>query len=179
MLVLFNKPYHVLSQFRDGEGRRTLSEFIELKRVYPAGRLDYDSEGLLLLTDDGRLQHRIASPKHKTWKTYWLQVDGEITDEAIQGLQAGVELKDGLTRPAKVKRISEPNLWPRNPPVRFRAKIPTSWIEIGIREGKNRQLRRMSAAVGFPTLRLVRRQIGRWDLGDLQPGQYRIADDLS
>lgn len=172
-LILLNKPYQVLSQFSDNEGRDTLAKYINEKQVYPAGRLDYDSEGLLLLTNDGTLQHRIANPKHKLPKTYWVQVEGDISEEAIEALRRGVCLKDGKTRPAQVKPIPEPILWPRTPPVRFRASIPTHWLEITITEGRNRQVRRMTAAVKLPTLRLVRVRIGEWALDDLLPGQSR------
>ena len=175
-LVLFNKPYGVLTQFSDSEGRETLKDFIDIPRVYAAGRLDKDSEGLLLLTDDGKLQNELSDPKYKKQKSYWVQVDGDISNEAILILQQGVTLKDGLTRPAKVSIIEEPALWPRVPPVRYRANIPTSWIEISISEGKNRQVRRMTAAVGFPTLRLVRVAIAQWQIGDLQPGQYKSIE---
>ena len=173
-LVLLNKPFDVLCQFTDDDKRSTLADFVDIKHVYPAGRLDKDSEGLLLLTDDGALQHRIAHPKQKLAKVYWVQVDNEITDQAIKSLSEGVQLKDGVTRPAKVKRIPPPkNLWKRSPPIRVRQSIPTSWIEIAITEGKNRQVRRMTAAVGFPTLRLIRHRIGDWRLQDLQPGEYQ------
>lgn len=175
-LILFNKPCGVLSQFTDGEQRQTLAGFIPLKGLYPAGRLDRDSEGLLLLTDDGQLQAQIANPRHKTWKRYWIQVEGEVSDQAIEQLQQGVTLKDGPTRPARVRRIESPELWPRTPPIRYRASIPTSWLEVQIREGRNRQVRRMSAAVGFPTLRLVRMSIGDWQLGELQPGDWKLLD---
>lgn len=172
-LVLFNKPYGVLSQFTDEQGRPTLKHYFVDDKIYPAGRLDFDSEGLLLLTDNGKLQQRISDPRFKLPKTYWAQVDGCISDEAIQQLQRGVQLKDGLTKPAKAQRIPEPeNLWPRDPPIRYRAAIPTSWLELTISEGKNRQVRRMTAAVGFPTLRLIRCQIGNWSLGGLQPGDF-------
>ena len=172
-LLLFNKPYNVLSQFTDADGRETLADYIDVKHVYAAGRLDKDSEGLLLLTDDGKLQDKISHPRKKLAKCYWAQVEGEVTDKAIEKLCRGVKLKDGVTLPAKVKRISEPEcLWPRNPPVRFRKTVPTSWLEIIIQEGKNRQVRRMTAATGFPTLRLIRHKIGNWRLGDLKPGKY-------
>jgi 23S rRNA pseudouridine2457 synthase len=171
-LVLFNKPYGVLSQFTDASGRPTLKQYFPDDHIYPAGRLDFDSEGLLLLTDDGALQHRISDPRFKQPKTYWAQVDGEINDDAIQQLQVGIMLNDGPTRPAQARHIEEPaNLWPRDPPVRYRAAIPTSWLELTITEGKNRQVRRMTAAVGFPTLRLIRVRIGDWALNDMQPGQ--------
>lgn len=172
-IILFNKPFRVLSQFTGDPDQNTLSSFISMPGMYPAGRLDNDSEGLLVLTDDGALQHRISHPKHKLEKTYWAQVEGEITDAALNLLRQGVVLNDGRTKPASAKLIEQPELWPRDPPVRFRAHIPTSWIELKISEGKNRQVRRMTAAVGFPTLRLVRVAIGNWSLGDLQPGQYR------
>lgn len=172
-LVLFNKPYGVLCQFSDKDGRPVLADYIALPDVYPAGRLDHDSEGLLLLTDDGVLQHRISDPRWKQEKTYWVQVDGDMTEDALAALRKGVQLKDGLTLPAKAERINEPSLWERNPPVRFRAHIPTSWIALTISEGRNRQVRRMTAAVGFPTLRLVRVAIGPWQLDTLQPGEWR------
>jgi 23S rRNA pseudouridine2457 synthase len=172
-LLLFNKPYNVLSQFTDSEGRQTLADFIDIRHVYAAGRLDKDSEGLLLLTNDGQLQDQIAHPKEKMAKSYWVQVEGDINKQALRHLARGVELKDGMTLPAKVKKISEPeNLWLRTPPVRFRKSVPTSWLELVITEGKNRQVRRMTAAVGFPTLRLIRHKIGHWQLGDLKPGHY-------
>lgn len=177
-IILFNKPFRVLSQFTSEMGHETLADYIQIPNVYPAGRLDHDSEGLLILTDDGRLQHRISHPKHKLAKTYWAQVEGEISDTAIDGLQRGVILKDGLTRPATAKRINEPNLWPRNPPVRYRAAIPTSWVELTITEGRNRQVRRMTAAVGFPTLRLIRVAVGDWRLDNLLPGQYLVTEPL-
>lgn len=174
-LILLNKPFRVLSQFTDEKNanieRETLAQYIQQKHVYAAGRLDYDSEGLLLLTDDGALQQHIANPQHKLPKTYWVQVEGEESSEAVNALSAGVMLKDGITKPAEVSIIPEPSLWERSPPVRFRQSIPTHWLSITITEGKNRQVRRMTAAVGLPTLRLVRAQIGDWALGELQPGE--------
>ncbi|MCU7938134.1 MAG: pseudouridine synthase [gamma proteobacterium symbiont of Bathyaustriella thionipta] len=176
-LVLFNKPYNVLCQFTDSDqnhasSRENLSDYLSIDKVYPAGRLDRDSEGLLLLTDSGSLQHQIAHPKHSKEKSYWVQVDGAITDQAIKHLRKGVSLKDGVTRPAKARKITPPDIWSRTPAVRFRKDIPTSWLELTISEGKNRQVRRMTAAVGFPTLRLIRHRIGQWTLNDLQPGEY-------
>lgn len=176
-LILFNKPYDVLSQFTDkgsaGSARRTLSDFVDVPGVYPAGRLDRDSEGLLILTDDGRLQARIADPRFKLPKTYLVQVEGTITDAALDGLRAGVMLNDGMTRPARAEAIAPPDLWPRDPPVRFRKTVPDGWLRLTITEGRNRQVRRMTAAVGLPTLRLVRWQVGDWALGDLAPGTWR------
>ena len=180
-LVLFNKPYNVLSQFTDSDtkhasDRKNLSDYLSIDKVYPAGRLDRDSEGLLLLTDSGSLQHQIAHPKHSKEKSYWVQVDGAITEQAIRQLRQGVKLKDGLTLPAKARIIQEPDIWPRTPAVRFRKEIPTSWIELTISEGKNRQVRRMTAAVGFPTLRLIRHRIGKWQLNKLQPGEFLLLN---
>lgn len=172
-LILLNKPFNVLCQFTDKDGRPTLADYVDVGEVYPAGRLDYDSEGLVLLTDDGALQHRIASPRLKMAKTYWAQVEGEITREALDQLTKGVDLKDGPTQPAKAFRIDEPTIWPRNPPVRYRASVPTTWIELSITEGRNRQVRRMTAAVGFPTLRLIRIAIGDWRIDGLAPGESR------
>ncbi|MCU7922869.1 MAG: pseudouridine synthase [Candidatus Thiodiazotropha sp. (ex Dulcina madagascariensis)] len=176
MLILFNKPYGVLTQFTDNQGRATLADFIDIRQVYAAGRLDRDSEGLVLLTDDGKLQHRLSDPRRKTWKTYWVQVEGIPDDQAIDKLQRGVVLKDGPTLPAKVKSISPPDLWPRTPPIRHRATIPTHWLELQLHEGRNRQARRMTASVGHPTLRLVRIGIGRWQLRHLLPGEWLTID---
>ncbi len=177
-LVRFNKPYNVLSQFTDRvapEARATLSDHIDLPGIYPAGRLDRDSEGLLLLTDDGRLQARIADPKFKLPKTYLVQVEGEPDPTALALLRNGVRLKDGVTRPAEAERIDDPALWPRDPPIRVRVSIPDCWLKLVIREGRNRQVRRMTAAVGHPTLRLVRWSIGDWSLADLPPGEWQIV----
>ncbi len=171
-LVAFNKPFGVVTQF-SGEGP-TLKDYIDMPGVYPAGRLDKDSEGLLLLTDDGMLQARISSPKFKLPKTYWVLVEREPSDEALEQLRQGVTLKDGVTKPAEVKRIDQPaGLWERDPPVRYRKNVKDAWLELTIREGRNRQVRRMTAAIGHPTLRLVRNRIGEWSLGDLQPGEWR------
>ena len=172
-VLLFNKPYGVICQFsRDGL-HPTLADYITVPDFYPAGRLDTDSEGLLLLTDDGKLQHRITDPKHKLSKTYWVQVEGVPDEAVLQRLRGGVQLKDGLTLPAEAGLMDEPaNLWQRDPPVRFRKDIPTSWLQLTIREGKNRQVRRMTAAVGFPTLRLIRHAIGDWKLDGIAPGKW-------
>ena len=181
-LILFNKPYGVLSQFTDRgseTARATLSDYIDVPGVYPAGRLDRDSEGLLILTDDGALQARISSPKHKTPKTYLAQVEGEPDDAALAALRRGVTLNDGPTRPATVRRIEAPMLWDRDPPVRYRKSVPDSWIELTITEGRNRQVRRMTAAVGYPTLRLVRWRIGGWEIGDLGLGEWREVERSS
>ncbi len=180
-ILLLNKPYDVLCQFTDSQDRHTLAEFIGDKGFYPAGRLDRDSEGMVLLTDDGALQHCIAHPKHKMPKTYWVQVEGEPDESALQQLRDGVVLKDGVTLPASVKRLAEPEIWPRIPPIRYRASIPTSWLMLTISEGRNRQVRRMTAAVGFPTLRLIRCAIGPWQLDELQPGQWRevLSDEVN
>jgi 23S rRNA pseudouridine2457 synthase len=174
-LILFNKPFGVLSQFTDRGSptvRSTLSDFIAAKGVYPAGRLDRDSEGLLLLCDDGRLQARIADPRFKLPKTYLVQVEGEPQEAELDRLRQGVQLKDGMTLPAEIARIEEPHLWPRDPPIRQRRSIPDSWLRIAIREGRNRQVRRMTAAVGLPTLRLVRWSVGDWSVAKIAPGQF-------
>jgi len=174
-LILFNKPYDILSQFTDRHaGRSTLADYLPIRNVYPAGRLDRDSEGLLLLTDDGRWQTKIADPRFKLPKTYWVQVEGLPDEEALSRLCRGVWLNDGLTRPAQARTIAEPeSLWPRDPPIRRRAAIPTAWVELVLREGRNRQVRRMTAAVGHPTLRLIRHAIGDWTIDGLQPGSWR------
>ena len=175
-LIVFNKPFGVLSQFTDARSptpRPTLSADIAVPGVYPAGRLDFDSEGLLLLTGDGRLQAQIADPRHKLAKTYWVQVEGDPADADLAPLRTGVRLKDGLTLPAEVARIDPPPLWPRDPPVRIRQTVPDCWLELTIREGRNRQVRRMTAAVGLPTLRLVRWRVGEWTLDGLAPGEWR------
>lgn len=180
MLIAFNKPFGVICKFSPEPGKRTLADFIDVPQVYPAGRLDTDSEGLLLLTDDGALQARISSPRHKLPKVYWAQVEGEPTEEAVQSLRAGVDLGDFITQPAGARRIDEPSmLWSRDPPIRFRAKIPATWLELTLREGKNRQVRRMTARVGFPTLRLVRAAIGRVQVNDLALGEWRQIDSAA
>ncbi len=172
MIVLFNKPYDVLSQFTDKAGRRTLKDYIDIPEVQVAGRLDRDSEGLLMLTDDLALRHKITHPEHKVSKTYWAQVEGSPGEDALQPLRDGIELKDGLTRPARVKVIAPPQpLWPRQPPIRVRREIPDSWLELTLSEGRNRQVRRMCAAVGFPVLRLIRYRIGSWTLDGIEPGE--------
>ncbi|WP_185230512.1 pseudouridine synthase [Teredinibacter franksiae] len=177
-IVLLNKPFNYLSQFTDKEDRKTLADVFSKQMLandfYPAGRLDFDSEGLLLLVNSGELQHRISNPELKMLKTYWVQVEGTPDTKAILALQRGVELKDGKTKPARAQLIAEPSLWPRNPPVRKREKTPTQWLELTINEGKNRQVRRMTAAVGHPTLRLVRVAIGPWSIGKLNPGEYTL-----
>jgi 23S rRNA pseudouridine2457 synthase len=174
VLILFNKPYGVLSQFTPQANHPGLSDYIPIKGVYPAGRLDVDSEGLLLLTDDGNLQHQLSDPRHKHPKTYWVQVEGVITDLALQQLRGGIVLNDGKTLPAVAASLPAPELWPRVPPIRIRKSVPDSWLSLTLTEGRNRQVRRMTAAVGFPTLRLVRWQIGEWTLAGLQPGDYRV-----
>ncbi|CAM1000291.1 Pseudouridine synthase [Rhodanobacter sp. Root179] len=178
MLIALNKPYGVLCQFTDDRGRPTLADFVVQKDVYAAGRLDQDSEGLLLLTDDGRLAHRLTDPRHKQAKTYLAQLDGSVDEAALHKLSRGLVLSDGPTLPAEAKLVDEPTwLWPRNPPVRFRKAIPTSWISLTLREGRNRQVRRMTAAAGFPTLRLIRVQIGEHRLAGLAPGETRVLAD--
>ena len=173
-VILFNKPFGVICQFTPSGGKPTLKDFIGVARVYPAGRLDTDSEGLLVLTDDGALQARISNPRHKLEKGYWAQVEGNPSSEALERLRGGVELNDGLTLPASARAIRSPEgLWERDPPIRVRQSIPTTWLEIGLAEGRNRQVRRMTAAVGLPTLRLVRFRVGAWHLGNLAPGEWR------
>jgi 23S rRNA pseudouridine2457 synthase len=172
-IILFNKPFNVLSQFTDDDGRPTLANYMTAPGYRVAGRLDYDSEGLLILTDDGRLQQKIANPVHKNWKSYLVQVEGEPDTAAVEQLARGVKLNDGMTLPAKARKVAQPALWDRDPPIRVRKTVSDSWLELSIREGRNRQIRRMTANVGFPTLRLVRITVGDWTLEDLQPGQYR------
>ena len=180
-LILLNKPFRVLSQFRDSDGRPTLADHVSQKDVYPAGRLDFDSEGLLLLTDDGRLQARISEPKAKVIKTYWAQIEGAASDDQLVKLVAGVVLKDGPANAISARRIEQPEqLWERDPPIRFRKSVADSWIEVCIDEGRNRQVRRMTAAVNLPTLRLIRASVGPWALGELQPGESTlIANDTA
>ena len=181
-LILFNKPFGVLSQFTDRgseTSRATLSDYISVPGIYPAGRLDRDSEGLLLLTSDGRLQARIADPRFKLPKTYLVQVEGKPAEESLERLRRGIELKDGPTRPASARRIDPPEIWPRDPPIRYRKSVPDSWLELTITEGRNRQVRRMSAAIGHPTLRLVRWRVGDWSLGALAPGEWREIQPLA
>ena len=174
-LILVNKPFGVLCQFSAGGARATLKDLVPVPDVYPAGRLDADSEGLVVLTADGRLQAHIADPRHKLEKRYWVQVEGTVTDDALARLRTGVVLRDSPTRPASARSIREPaGLWPRDPPIRSRRQIPTAWIELGLREGRNRQVRRMTAAVGLPTLRLIRFRVGPWDLDGLAPGAWRL-----
>lgn len=181
MLIAFNKPFNVLCQFTDQsrQPRATLADFRLPPRVYAAGRLDFDSEGLLLLTDDGALAHRLTDPKHKVAKTYWAQVEGSPTEDQLGQLARGVQLNDGPTRPARARLLDPPAIWARNPPVRFRKTVPDAWIELEIHEGRNRQVRRMTAAVGLPTLRLVRVRIGHIGLETLSPGEWRALDGLA
>jgi 23S rRNA pseudouridine2457 synthase len=171
-IILLNKPFNVLSQFTDENGRSTLKDFINIPNVYAAGRLDYDSEGLLVLTDNGALANQITSPKHKTSKTYWAQVEGIPNEKSLKDLATGVHLKDGLTAPAKIKIMPPPNIWPRTPPIRERANIPTTWLSIQISEGRNRQVRRMTAHVGHPTLRLIRYRVGSWTIDGIKNGSF-------
>ena len=175
-IILFNKPYDVLTQFTDREGRRTLADYISAPGFYPAGRLDRDSEGLVVLTNDRHLAHRITHPEHKMSKAYWVQVEGVPDDDDLIPLREGIELKDGLTLPAKVQRIDEPDgLWPRDPPIRVRRSVPDQWLVLTITEGRNRQVRRMCAAAGFPVLRLIRYRVGSWTIDGIAPGQYRTV----
>lgn len=176
-IILFNKPFGVLCQFRSQDNVPVLADYVDVPEVYPAGRLDKDSEGLLVLTGDGKLQARIADPKHKMSKTYWVQVEGVPDETAFAQLRDGVELKDGMTLPANVERIDPTySIWPRDPPIRYRPSIPDSWLALTIREGKNRQVRRMTAAVGHPTLRLIRYRVGSWTIDGLEPGEYRVVE---
>jgi 23S rRNA pseudouridine2457 synthase len=175
MVIALNKPFNVLCQFAGGAGRRTLADFVTVKGVYPAGRLDYDSEGLVLLTDDGKLQARIANPRHRTKKTYLAQVERIPDEKALARLRRGVKLRDGMTAPAGARRVADPDwLWPREPPIRYRRNVPTTWLEITLTEGRNRQVRRMTAAAGHPTLRLVRVGVGAWSLDGLRPGEWEV-----
>ena len=178
-ILILNKPYGALCQFTDAGGRATLKDWVKVPGVYPAGRLDRDSEGLVVLTDDGRIQTAVSDPRHALEKGYWVQVEGVAGEAALEQLRRGLTLADGPTLPAEARRIPEPALWPRDPPIRFRRAIPTDWLEVRLREGRNRQVRRMTACVALPTLRLVRFQVGPWCLEDLQPGEWREADPAS
>lgn len=175
-IILFNKPYGVLCQFSAIDQEPTLADYINVPNFYPAGRLDKDSEGLLILTNDGQLQHKLSDPRHKLPKTYWAQVEGTITEADLQPLRQGIYLNDGLTLPAKAELLMPPNIWPRDPPIRVRKNIPTSWLSISLTEGRNRQIRRMTAAIGYPTLRLIRVKIGDWSIGDLQLGEWKFVN---
>jgi 23S rRNA pseudouridine2457 synthase len=174
VIILFNKPFRVLSQFTTESDKSVLAGFIDIPGVYCAGRLDYDSEGLLILTDDGNLQQRIANPKYGKRKSYWVQVEGEPGEGDLDKLRKGVRLKDGMTRPASVELMSAPDIWQREPPIRVRKSIPTSWLKLAISEGRNRQVRRMSAHIGYPVLRLIRHQVGEWELGNIPVGRYKV-----
>ena len=176
MIILFNKPFRVLSQFTTGDDKAVLADYIDIPGVYCAGRLDYDSEGLLILTDDGRLQQRIADPQYGKEKGYWVQVEGIPAGSDLDKLRRGVALRDGMTRPARVESIAPTTVWPREPPIRVRRYIPTSWLDLTITEGRNRQVRRMTAHIGFPTLRLIRYRVGDWTLEDLPAGCYRVLE---
>jgi 23S rRNA pseudouridine2457 synthase len=176
MIVLFNKPFRVLSQFTGPATKQTLADYIDIPHIYCAGRLDYDSEGLLILTDDGRLQQRISNPRHGKQKGYWVQVEGIPDNAVLDMLRAGVPLRDGITRPAQVRRIDPPAIWPRDPPIRARKAVPTTWLDLVISEGRNRQVRRMTAHAGHPTLRLIRYRVGDWRLDDIPVGCYRVLD---
>ncbi len=174
MIVLFNKPFHVLSQFTGEDDKKTLADYIDFSNVYAAGRLDYDSEGLLILTDDGKLQQRIANPKYGKQKQYWVQIEGVPAEKDLDRLRKGVQLKDGPSRPARVQMIEQPDVRDRVPPIRQRQHIPTSWLNLSISEGRNRQVRRMTAHIGYPTLRLIRHCVGQWRLAKLKPGEFRV-----
>lgn len=175
-LICLNKPFNVLTQFRDSQNRDCLANYVHYKNFYPAGRLDYDSEGLILLTNNGKLQHYISHPNNKMPKIYWVQVEGQVADKDLEPLRSGIELNDGPTQKAQARIITEPTLWERYPPIRFRKNLPTSWLEITLKEGRNRQVRRMTAAIGFPTLRLIRYAIGPWQLEGMKPGEWRLCE---